>query len=109
MAIAVAGLVVLSLALIHPVVELLVVLVAPGLIAMLFAGGIRERFQHYLRTAALTSGLTGGTWLIATAEPGENVPALLIGALVSTLLLVGLAFAGGWLLAHLQGRRAAWH
>jgi hypothetical protein len=107
-AIAVAGLVVLSLAYIHPLVEIAIVALAPGLVALAFSGGARHHFRRYANAGAIASGVTGAAWLIATAEPGENVPAVLIGAMVSALLLVALAAAGAWAIDRLQVRRSAW-
>jgi hypothetical protein len=107
-ALTVAGLVVLSLAFVHPIPELGIVAVGPGLLAAAFSGGVRDQFRRHAVAAALASGVTGATWLIATADAGENVPAVLIGALVSLVFMVALAAAGAWLIDRLVQRRGAW-
>jgi uncharacterized BrkB/YihY/UPF0761 family membrane protein len=107
-AVAVAGLVVLSLAFVHPIAELGIVAIAPGLLAAAFSQGIRAEFRRYSAVAAVVSGLTGAVWLIATADPGENVPGVLIGALVSLVFMVALAAGGAWLIDRVLRRRGAW-
>lgn len=106
-ALAAAAVVVGSLAFIHPLIELVIVAFAPGLIALAFAGGSRVLYRRYAGVAALTSGVSGAAWLIATAGPGENIPALLIGAMVSSLLMVALAAAGAWTIERVEVRRRA--
>jgi hypothetical protein len=102
------GVVFLSLAWVHPLLELVVVFLAPAAIAAAFCGGIRDCFRLHARVAAGASGFAGAAWLIATASSGEAVVAVLIGAMVSFVLLVGLGFAGAAILDQIVTRRAAW-
>lgn len=98
----------LSLRFIHPLPELLVVTFAPALVALALSGGVRAYFRQNARVAALVSGLAGGTWLIVSAGRDENVPAILIGAMVSFLLMIGLALLGTMVVDRVTSRRAAW-
>jgi hypothetical protein len=98
----------LSLAFVHPLLELLIVTFAPALIAWAFAAGSRSFYLWNARVAAVVSGVAGGCWLLATSETGENVPAVLIGAIVAVVLMLGLAWLGAFLLDQALTRRASW-
>ena len=107
-AVVVAGIVLATMGLIHPLAELLIVFATPALVAAAFASGIRSRFQDLARVGALVSAFTGAAWLIVTTGSEQNVPAVLIGAMVTFLLMVGLAAAGAFLLDRTISYRSAW-
>jgi hypothetical protein len=106
-AVAVAGVVVLSLRYIHPLPELLILAFAPGLVALLFARSERDRFIQNARVAVLATGMAGAAGLIVSAGYG-NVVAVLIGAVVSFLLMMAMATLGSMVIDRVQGRRSAW-
>ena len=103
-----ACIVLLTMGFIHPLAELLVVFAAPPLVAAAFAGGIRARYRWFARVAAVVCAITGSFWLIVMAGSEENLPAVLIGALVVALLMFGIATAGAFLLDRAVVYRSAW-
>jgi hypothetical protein len=106
-AVAVAAVVVLSLRFIHPLPELAIVAFAPALLSLALAGASRRQYQQNARVAALATGLAGAAWLIVSSGRDEPVVAVLIGAMVSSLLMMGLAMAGAMVIDRVQGRRAS--
>ena len=85
-AVVVAGIVLLTIGIIHPLAALLVVLSAPALTAAGFAGGARSKFQSLAKVGALASGLTGAAWLVIETGSESNPLAVLIGAILLALL-----------------------
>lgn len=102
--VAVACTVLTSLAIIHPLVELLVFASAPAVFAWVFASGVRERFLAYAKVGALASGASGALWLVA-ADAQHDVIAVLIGSAVSSLLMVALGMAGAYVVDAVATRR----
>jgi len=101
---AVACTVFASLALIHPLIELLVFATAPAAFAWLFASGIRHRYIAFARVGSLVSGAAGALWLMA-ADMQHDLVAVLIGSMVSALLMAGLGMAGALLFERIAARR----
>ena len=107
-AVVVAGIVLLTIGIIHPLAELLVVFAAPALTAASFAGGARSKFQSLSKVGAFVSGLTGAAWLIIETGSDSNVLAVLIGAMVTFFLMLGLATLGALVLDRAACYRSAW-
>jgi hypothetical protein len=103
----VVSVVLVSLLFIHPLGELVVFTVGPAAASWAFSSGSRAQYRCNAIVAAFASGTTGAAWLVATAGATENPPAVLIGALVSFLLLLGLAAVGAALLNRWLVRRGA--
>ncbi|MGD9935683.1 MAG: hypothetical protein AB7T37_18450 [Dehalococcoidia bacterium] len=102
--VAVACSVLVSLALIHPLIELLVFASAPAAFAWLFASGTRQRFNALAKVGSLVSGAVGAMWLVTTDVQHDFI-AVLIGSMVSFLLMVALGMAGAMILDHIAARR----
>lgn len=102
--VAVACTVLASLAVIHPLIELLVFATAPAVFAWVFSSGARERFIAYAKVGALVSGASGALWLVAT-DAQHDLIAVLIGSMVSSLLMVALGMAGAYALDAVAARR----
>ena len=102
--VAVACTVFASLALIHPLIELLVFASAPAAFAWLFASGVRQRFNFFAKVGSLVSGGVGALWLVAT-DVQHDLVAVLIGSMVSFLLMVALGMAGALILDRVAARR----
>lgn len=102
--VAVACTVLASLAIIHPLVELLVFVSAPAVFAWVFSSGVREQFLACAKVGALASGASGGIWLVA-ADAQHDVIAVLIGSVVSALLMVALGMTGAFVVDAVAARR----
>lgn len=106
--VAVACTVLVSLALIHPLIELLVFATAPAAFAWLFASGIRHRYNTFARVGSLASGSAGAIWLMV-ADVQHDFIAVLIGSMVSFLLMVALGMGGAMVLDRIAARRTLFH
>lgn len=103
--VAVACSVLLSLAFIHPLIELLVFASVPAAFAWLLASGVRHRYQLFARVGSLVSGACGSLWLMVT-DVQHDLVAVLIGSMVSFLLMVALGMAGALVLDGIATRRS---